>query len=154
MVEKSVFTSPAQDLALDRPALAEITPEDCARALRVAFSLPGRYVMVAGNAAIPGDAPAAIARAYQAAHAVALAPPRNIAATRFAYTDFGRAGKIASRRHVDDLDLTLATLANGVRVDIKKTNFEANQIRLRLRFGAGRMVRAARSGRAWAFSPT
>ena len=44
----------AQDLALDRPALAAITPGDCLAALRLAFSPAGRNVMVEGNAAIPG----------------------------------------------------------------------------------------------------
>ncbi len=143
LVERTVFTSPEENLALDGPALDKVTPEDCANALRVVFSPPGRYVMVSGNAALPGDAPAAIAAAYQAAHAVAIQPPETLSSDAFAYTDFGPPGKIAERTYVKDLDLTLVRFANGVRVNLKKTPFEANRIRLSLRVGAGKLVEPA-----------
>ena len=49
-------------------------------------------------------------------------------------------GKVAAQRHVDDLDLTLAAFANGVRVNFKKTDFEAHRIRVSVRVGAGRLL--------------
>jgi zinc protease len=143
LVDRTVFTSPAQDLALDGPALDRVTPEDCANALRVVFSPPGRYVMVSGNARLEGDAAAAIATAYRAAHAVAIAPPQALTSDAFAYTAFGPPGKIVERTYVPDLDLTLVRFANGVRVNLKKTPFEANQIRISARAGAGQLVEPA-----------
>jgi zinc protease len=140
LVDRKVFTSPEQDLALYEPALDRVTPEDCANALRVAFGPPGRYVMVTGNAAIAGDAQAAIIAAYQAAHAVAIAPPAAESSAAFAYTDFGPPGRIVEKQYVADLDLTLVQFANGVRVNLKKTPFEANRIRISARVGAGRLV--------------
>ena len=140
LVMRTVFTHPDADLALLAPALDKVTPDDCANALRVAFGAPGRYVMVSGNAAIPGDASAAIVRAYQAGAAVAVTPPEAGAAGGFAYTRFGPPGKIAAQKHVEDLDITLVAFANGVRVNLKKTDFEANRIRLMVRVGAGRLV--------------
>jgi len=139
VVDRKVYTSPAQDLSLYRPLLATVTAEECAQALRYSFSLPGRYVMVQGNAVLAGDAPATIAQAYQAAHAVALRPPLSLAAGRFAYTDFGPPGRIVARRQIADLDITEVEFANGVRVNLKRTPFEANQIRIRLRAGTGRL---------------
>ena len=143
LVGRTVFTSPEEDLALLGPALDRVSPADCLNALRVVFSPPGRYVMVSGNAKIDGDAPAAIAAAYSAAHAVALRPPEALTSSAFAYTDFGPPGKIVERTQVPDLDITLVRFANGVRVNLKKTPFEANQIRMSLRIGAGRLVEPA-----------
>jgi zinc protease len=143
LVDRTVFTSPEENLALLGPALDQVAPEDCANALRVVFSPPGRYVMVSGNAALPGDASAAIAAAYQAAHAVVIKAPESLSSDAFAYTDFGPPGKIVEQTYVKDLDLTLVRFANGVRVNLKKTPFEANQIRLTARVGAGKLVEPA-----------
>jgi zinc protease len=143
LVQKEVFTSPADDLALFKPALEKVTPEDCADALRAAFGLPGRYVMVSGNAKIPGDAAAAVAAitaAYQNSAAAAVPPPAAQSDNKFAYTDFGAPGKVVSQKHIDDLDLTLVTFANGVRVNLKKTAFESNTIRVNVRVGAGQLT--------------
>ncbi len=140
LVTKTVFTSPEEDLALMGPALDRVTLANCETALRESFAPPGRYVMVSGNAEIPGDAEKAIIAAYQAAHATAVTPPDIIGNSEFAYTDFGPAGKIVERRPINDLDLTLVTFANGVRVNLKKTPFEANHIRISVRVGAGRLV--------------
>jgi zinc protease len=140
LVQKEVFTTPADDLALFMPALEKVTLENCAAALRAAFGLPGRYVMVSGNAKIPGDAVAAITAAYQSSAAVAVSPPAAQSDEKFAYTDFGAPGQIATQKHIDDLDLTLVTFANGVRVNLKKTAFESNTIRLSMRVGAGQLT--------------
>ena len=140
LVMKTVFTTPAEDLAVLAPALDRVKADDCANALRVGFGAPGRYVLVSGNAAIPGDASAAIVRAYQTAAAVPVVPPQANAAEKFAYTDFGPTGNIAAENQVDDLGITRAAFANGVRVNLKKTDFEANRIRLQVRVGAGRLV--------------
>ena len=143
LASRLVFTSPAQNLALFEPELTRVSPEDCANALRSAFEGPGRYVMVSGNAEIPGDPAAAIGNAYRLSDAKPVAPPAGQAESAFAYTDFGPAGAIAERRLVGDLDLTLVRFANGVRVNLKKTPFEENRIRIRVRAGGGRMTEPA-----------
>lgn len=140
LVDRSVFTSPDEDLKLYLPALAKVSPGDCTNALRVAFGAPGRYLMVLGNAKIGGDPEAAIVAAYRKAAEVAVLPPVAVAQEGFAYTHFGPEGAIAARRHVDDLDLTEAVFANGVRVNVKRTDFEANRIRVSVRVGAGLLV--------------
>ena len=140
LASRLVFTAPAQDLALFEPELASVNAGDCAEALRSSFAGPGRFVMVSGNARIPGDAASAITAAYQKAESSQVSPPEGVMESAFAYTDFGPAGAIAERRRVDDLDLTLVRFANGVRVNLKKTPFEENRIAIRIRAGAGRMT--------------
>ncbi len=137
VLHREVFTSPASDLARLRPALAKLTPADCAAALRLAFPESGRYVLVSGNVQIAGDAPAAIAAAYHQSSAVAVPPPAAAAEHPWAYTSFGTAGRVVQREHVADLDLDLITFANGVRLNLKSTPFEAGRIRLSARVGNG-----------------
>jgi zinc protease len=137
ILEGQVFTTPADDLALLKPALEKITPADCVAALRQDFEAPGRYVMVTGNAAIPGDATAAIQRAYDEAHAVAVTAPEANQQGAWAYTDFGPPGEIEKREHVADLDITQVTFKNGVRLNLKRTDFEAGRIQSSVRIGNG-----------------
>ena len=140
IVERNVFTTPADDLALYMPALEKVTVEDCVKALRDAWSAPHRLVMVTGNAKIDGDDSAAIRAAYEKAHAVPVEAPAAITEAKWGYTDFGAAGKVVKREHIDDLDVTLVTFANGVRLNLKKTDFEANRIRLTARIGNGQLT--------------
>ncbi len=93
--------------------------------------------MVTGNVEIPDDAKAAIASAFESAQAVAVAAPNPDEQTPWAYTDFGPAGEIAKREHVEDLDLELVTFKNGVRLNLKKTDFEAGRISVNVRVGDG-----------------
>lgn len=137
LVENDVLTAAADDLALLGPALKKITLEDCLAALRSDFTNKGAFVMVSGNATIPGDASAAIASAYESSHAVAVTPPVVDEKSAWAYTDFGAPGEIAKREHIDDLDIELVTFKNGVRLNLKKTGFEAGRISLSARVGSG-----------------
>jgi zinc protease len=143
VLHREVFTTPAADLALFGPALAKITPADCEAALRTAFNVPGRYVLVAGNAKIEGDANAAIAAAYAQSRAVAVQPLAAVTDLAWAYTNFGPAGQVVKREHVADLDLDLITFANGVRLNFKKTDFEAGRIRVSARVGSGLITEPA-----------
>jgi zinc protease len=145
IVDRSVFTTPADDLALYAPALDKVTVDDCLKAMRESWSAKHRLVLVTGNAkvgetAAKDAAEKTIASVYEKTHAVAVTPPEKIEELKWAYTDFGAAGKIAKREHVDDLDITLITFENGVRLNLKKTDFEANRIRMTVRVGSGQIT--------------
>lgn len=154
-MNRSVFTSPAQNLELLAPALDTVTVEDCVAALREAWADHGRYLLVSGNLVLTGDAQAAIGAAYAEAHAQPVEPPAEIADEAFAYTDFGPAGKVVAQTVVDDLGITLVTFANGVRLNLKPTDFEANRIHLSVRVGTGQLTEPRdRSGLAYAANNT
>jgi zinc protease len=53
------------------------------------------------------------------------------------YADFGPAGEIAKREHIDDLDVELVTFKNGARLNLKKTDFEAGRVSMSARVGDG-----------------
>ncbi len=140
VVDEHVFTAPEAELALYQPALAHLTTAACTAALREAWAAPRRFVTVVGNAPIAGDAPAAIAQVYAQSCAVAVAAPPRVAEQPFAYTDFGPVGTVVATRRVEDLDATLITFANGVRLNLKKTDFEANKVHVSIRLGTGQLV--------------
>jgi len=57
----------------------------------------------------------------------------------FGYTDFGTPGTIASTAEIKDLEITQIKLANNVRINLKKTDFEKNRIRMMARIGTGQL---------------
>lgn len=144
LLDRTVFTTAADDLALYGPALDRVTVADCLAAMREAWAPDHRLVLVTGNAK-PADqtgaaALAAITAAFETSRAVAVTAPERMTEATWAYTDFGPAGKVTQREHVADLDITLLTFANGVRLNFKKTDFEANRIRLNVRVGHGQLT--------------
>ncbi|HRE82455.1 MAG TPA: pitrilysin family protein, partial [Opitutaceae bacterium] len=136
ILRDSVTTHPRDELALYRPALERITTEDCLTALREAWSSTHRYVVVSGNAVIPGGKDA-IAAAYQKSKSVPVTAPAAETAATWAYTQFGSAGKVISRDVINDLEITRVTFENGVRLNLKKTAFESNRIYFNTRVGSG-----------------
>jgi zinc protease len=139
LVADKVFTTPADDLARLKPAVEKITPGDCLNALKDDFPAGGRFVMVAGNAKISAVPAAAITAAYNEAHAVAVAAPEVDKKVAWEYAYFGAPGEIAKREHVADLDIELVTFRNGVRLNLKKTGFEAGRIAISVRTGNGQV---------------
>jgi len=140
LVNRTVFTAPETERAVLTPTLDKVTPADCTAALRESWSAPGRFLFVDGNTKIDGDASAALTAAYTASQQVAVAAPASQVDEAFAYTDFGPAGRVVSRQQVADLDLTLVEFANGVRLNLKKTAFEANHIQVKARIGSGQLA--------------
>ena len=146
LLRDEVFTQPAADLALFKPALEKVTPDDCLRAFREAWNVDQRYLFVTGNIDLASESAAAgqiITGVYEASRAVTLKPPEKTAAEAFAYTRFGAAGAVTRHEHVDDLDVHLVEFANGVRLNLKKTDFEANTIHVNIRVGTGRLTEPA-----------
>lgn len=141
-IEGTIPTAPAADLALYGPALDAITVADCHEALKAAWSTPGgRLVGVFGNTDLGADAaPAlAISQAYEAAEAAEVAPPAERADAPWSYTAFGPAGNVVERREVSDLGITEVVFGNGVRLNLKRTDFEAGTIALQARVGVGQL---------------
>jgi len=78
-----------------------------------------------------------LAAAFNASKAVAVAAPKEGAAEAFAYSSFGTPGKVVADSRVSDLGVRTVRFANNVRLNIKKTNFEAVKVRFVVRLGDG-----------------
>jgi zinc protease len=86
-----------------------------------------------------GAQPDDILAAYAASRSVAVTAPVARAATAFAYTDFGPAGTVVEDIVVADLGIRTIRFANGVLLNLKKTDFEDNRVRYSLRIDGGRL---------------
>lgn len=136
--ENRVFMHPKDVQALYSPALEKITVEDCLAALRTAFDdKPGRRIFVTGNLTLDA-AEKQIVAAYSASQAVAVAAPEKLEDMAFAYSDFGPAGEVKMRQDVRDLGVTLLEFKNGVRLNLKPTDFEPGRIGVSIRAGGGK----------------
>ncbi len=140
IVAQEVFTHPTAVRAIYQPALDKVTVADCLAALRQAFAASGRFVLVTGNATLAGDADQAIATALENSRATAVAAPAVQVETEWAYVNWGEPGKVVRRDHVNDLDVVLVAFANGVKLNLKKTDFEAGNIRVGVRVGNGSLT--------------
>lgn len=114
----------------------QLTLENVEAAFRAIWAAAPPQVYVAVNEPLE-DGPAAVREAFEASQDTPVDPLDDTGATEFAYTDFGPAGEVVSTEHVEDLDFHQIVFANGVRLNVKQTDFEDNIIRVRAEFGAG-----------------
>ncbi len=79
----------------------------------------------------------AILDAWKASQATPVAAPDNRDSQAFGYTDFGSPGKVVSDVMIKDLGIRAIRFANGVMLNLKKTDFEDNRIRYSLKIDGG-----------------
>lgn len=135
---ESVVTTPQTTLERFVTNQPDVTLEAVTKAFREAWSglndAPQLYLQTPLTLA---DGEAKLKSAYETSKAIPVEAREEEAKLDFAYTDFGTPGKVAKRTRIEDLDATLITFENNVRLNMKKTDFEDNVIRLSARVGAG-----------------
>ncbi len=135
----TVFTDPHTELALMRPALEALTVDAAQDALQAAFPAESRFIFVTGNVEFD-DPEDTILDVYDRSAAGEVEPPAAFEEADFAYTSFGRPGAVADRGYFEDLDVHQVRFDNGVRLNVKQTDFSSNQVRLTARVGGGRLT--------------
>jgi zinc protease len=80
-----------------------------------------------------------LVEAYRASRTLAVAAPAERDKKAFAYTDFGPPGTVVEDKQITDLGIRAIRFANGVLLNLKKTDFEDNRIRYSLRIDGGRL---------------
>jgi zinc protease len=78
-----------------------------------------------------------VAEAFNTSHSVAVEAPKASSAQAFGYDSFGKTGAVASDERIADLGVRTVRFANNVRLNIKKTGFEAGKVRFVVRLGDG-----------------
>ena len=134
-----VFTHPSDDLPRVEVALATLKKEECLSAFVAGWDSKDIAIFVGGNLKLDGDSSGAILSAYKESHAKPVAAPANEKTASFAYTNFGPAGKVASRNEVKDLEITQIVFENNVRLNLKTTPFQKNAVNVLVSFGGGKL---------------
>lgn len=136
--EETVFSTPEADLALAEEILNGITVAEVHADFVKFWEAPG-YHLVLSTKEAPEDAAETLAKLYKESSKTTVEPPAARAMIPFGYTDFGKPGTVADTVEVEDLGITQIKLANNVRINLKKTDFEKNRIRLLARIGTGQL---------------
>jgi zinc protease len=137
--EGSVFSTPETDLEVITKGLDTATPETCHAAFRDFWADQGLHLILTTKEE-PDNATGTLISIYEESRSQEVTPPEQTAAATFAYGDFGPAGTVKSTQQVEDMDLTQIVLSNGIRLNLKRTDFEKGSIRLLARFGSGKLT--------------
>lgn len=131
-----VITSPEQDSALTEKILPGISTEDCLKILQQYFPHNGRKIFVSGNLDLEYPE-TQILEVYNNSLDTKVTSKSTTIAQEFAYKSSNTEGFIESRKKIEDLDIEQVIFKNNVRLNLKKTDFDAQQINIAIRFGAG-----------------
>jgi zinc protease len=132
--EDRFVTTPKYRYALFQKMAPAITPAEVSATLKSLWTGSAPLVHLSSKQAVPT---AALASAFEASRAVAVAAPAQAAATAFAYDSFGTSGKVVDDQTIADLGVRTVRFANNVRLNVKKTDFETGKVRFVVRMGDG-----------------
>jgi zinc protease len=134
--EHEFMTTPAYRFAQFGKLLPTITTEQINAAFREAWTGSAPLVHVSSKQVIPvSDVAAALGESRK----VALKAWKDMSSKTFAYDTFGKPGVVAEDKRIADLDVRTVRFANNVRLNLKKTDFEAGRIRFLVRMGNGQL---------------
>jgi zinc protease len=134
--QQRVSVSSVDEYALARGELQGLKVATVAKALQASFVGAGPRVYLRTVAPVErGDAAlaSAVALSRSGGTESVIVP----VATKWPYTKFGTAGRVSSRTHIDDLDVTAVVYANGVHLNVKRTQFAPDQVEVIVSIGQG-----------------
>lgn len=138
----TVFSTPETDLEIAKSAIAKLNAETCHKAFKEFWKQDGFHLILTAKNA-PSDAKEKLLELFQSSQKSEIKAPEKQAAASFAYTDFGKAGTVVERHEVDDFKITQLTLSNGIKVNLKPTDFQKNSIQVKAVFGGGQLTSPA-----------
>ncbi len=143
LARNRVFQSPQQERDHLTPVVAGTTVEDLNRVFCDNWPDDHRLVLVSGDANLVAagkkDPEIAIRDAFLASAGRTVEPPPQKNLGEFPYLPVPKqSGAIASRETLEDLEITRVQFENGIRLNVKQTDYKANEVLANLVFGAGK----------------
>lgn len=129
------FMSPAQTMRVFDVAVGGIGPDEVKAAFGRDWSGIGPFLVATAPTAPTKDALIAAWRANETGIGLASYADRKTLA--WAYTDFGKPGRVARREVVTNPDFVRLHFQNGAILNFKRTDFEADRTAVRVQFGSG-----------------
>jgi zinc protease len=140
--QNQVMQSPAQRKALLTPFVQLLTAKDILESLKSVWSRDHRLIELTGNvklAASGGVLPEnQILGVWNQSQGAAVSPPVEYRSVLFPYLPVPDVpGPIRDRREIADLGIIQVDFENGVRLNLKKTDFKQDQVLASVVFGSG-----------------
>ena len=136
----AVPTTPAFRLKAFEALEPQITPESVFAALKAhALPLDNPLIRFQGRSA-PEGGEEAMRAAYAEALALPIEAPLDTGTAEFAYTSFGEPGTIATDITEEALGIRQIIFANGVKLNIKKTDIREDRINVRVAVDGGDLM--------------
>ena len=135
-----VFMSPQQEKELYTPVINTVSLKNVHDAFKDIWAPEHRLLIVTGNAKLTDKNPETkILNTYYKSMQTAVSKPVEEKSVVFPYLpESEKEGHITRTKKVPDLEITQVDFRNGVRLNLKKTNFKANQVLINLAFGRGK----------------
>lgn len=128
-----VFMDPAVERDLMVPAIEALTLAEIEGRFRKAWENDERLVNLSGNfESILKDR-------FEEAAAIEVEAAGVEERKPWAYTGFGNPGNVVNDNYVKDLGIRQLVFGNGLRLNLKQTDYEANKIHVKASFGSGKL---------------
>ncbi|MCD4807452.1 MAG: insulinase family protein, partial [Methanococcoides sp.] len=137
-----VLQSPSQEKSLFAPVINLAALKDVHESFKKTWEPEHRLVLVTGNARISSDKndpKDIILSSFNKSQNVKVLPPVEKKSVTFPYLpEPEEKGRIIAKTRIDDLEIVRIDFENGVRLNLKKTDFKADEVKVLLAFGSGR----------------
>jgi zinc protease len=141
IVDGSVPDLPTNALNRFEAFAPHITPAAVLSALqREAIPLNDALLRLQGRVPPGGGGCSALRAAWNQAMNTPVQPASSTAATSFAYTNFGPAGSVTSDTTDPLLGIRTIRFANNVRLNLKRTDLQKNQVLVQVSLDGGQML--------------
>lgn len=134
--DRQVVTSPETSLEIFESAVKGLTARKASAVARNLFRGEGPFVTLLSPSPIEGN-DGALRAAYNNSVRVAVTAVKAREPKSWAYVDFGRPGEVVDVTSPDALGATTYRFANGVKLTLKRVDFNKNQISVGLLTGIG-----------------
>jgi zinc protease len=140
-----VIQSPQQQKSSLAPIINAVTLAEVHQAFKENWPDDHRLVLITGDADLKAASPKApqiqIRDAFLAAASTVVHRPEAEEIGSFPYLPIPEdVGMIASREEVEDLGITRIRFSNGIRLNLKRTDYKTNEVLASLIFGYGKSV--------------
>lgn len=137
-----VLMSPEQKKVLFTPLINSLTLKNVHDAFKATWAPEHRLVLVTGNkelANMDTDPEHQILAAYKRSNMEEVSRPIESKPVTFPYLpEPGKEGRIIHRTKIPNVGIVQVDFENGVRLNLKKTDFMANEVIVNFSFGLGR----------------
>ncbi len=139
IARERVWTHPRENYELFKPVIENLAAEQLQTALEQFYTGAGKTIHVSGPMAMnEQQGELEINNALKQEREKPLEPPTARALNAFGYSDWGAAGEILETKTHAQTAVVQTRFANEVRLNVKRTDFEANNILIHIRVGQGK----------------